>query len=50
VHPRPAKNPDAAWGSTRLDGRCKQRSNMVLEVVVLHKDRLKAELVPFGIL
>jgi hypothetical protein len=50
VHPRPAKNPSAAWGSTCPDGPCKERPNMVLEVVVLHRERSKAELAPFGIL
>jgi hypothetical protein len=50
VLPRPAKNPGATWGSTCLDGPCEQRPNMVLEVVVLHRERSKAELVPFGIL
>jgi hypothetical protein len=46
----PAKNPSAAWGSTCHDGPCKERPNMVLEVVVLHRGRSKVELVPFGIL
>jgi hypothetical protein len=50
VHPCPAKNPGAAWGSTCPDGPCKERPNMVLEVVVLHRERSKAELAPFGIL
>jgi hypothetical protein len=50
VHPRPVKNPGAAWGSTCLDGPCEQRPNMVLEVAVLHRERSKAELVLFGIL
>jgi hypothetical protein len=50
VHSRPAKNPGAAWGSTCHDGPCKERPNMVLEVAVLHRVRLKVELVPFGIL
>jgi hypothetical protein len=50
VHLRPTKNPGAAWGNTCLDGPCKERPNMVLEVAVLHRGRLKAELVPFGIL
>jgi hypothetical protein len=48
--PRPAKNPGAAWGSTCLDRPCEQRPNMVLEAGVLHRERPKAELVPFGIL
>jgi hypothetical protein len=38
VHPRPAKNPSAAWGSTCLDMPCKERPNMVLEVAVLHQE------------
>jgi hypothetical protein len=50
VHPRTAKNPGAGWGSTCLDGPCEQRPNMVLEVVVLHRERSKVELAPFGIL
>jgi hypothetical protein len=50
LHPRLAKNPGAAWGSTCLDKSCEERPNMVLEVAVLHRERLKAELVPFGIL
>jgi hypothetical protein len=50
LRPRPAKNPGAAWGSTCIDRPCEQRPNMVLEVVVLHRERLEAELVPFGIL
>jgi hypothetical protein len=50
LHPRPAKNPGAAWGSTCHDGPCKESPNMVLEVAVLHRERLKAELAPFGIL
>jgi hypothetical protein len=48
--PRPAKNPSATWGSTCLNRPCEQRPNMVLEAAVLHRGRLKAELVPFGIL
>jgi hypothetical protein len=48
--PRPAKNPGAAWGSTCLDRPCEERPNMVLEVAVLHRERSKVELVPFGIL
>jgi hypothetical protein len=44
------KNPGAAWGSTCHGGPCEERPNMVLEVVVLHRGRSKAELVPFGIL
>jgi hypothetical protein len=47
---RQVKNPGAAWGSTCLDRPCEQRPNMVLEVAVLHQERSKAELVPFGIL
>jgi hypothetical protein len=47
---RPVKNPDAAWGSTCLDRPCEHRPNMVFEVAVLHRERSKAELVPFGIL
>jgi hypothetical protein len=50
VPSRPAKNPGAAWGSTCHDGPCKERTNMVLEVAVLHQGRSKAELVPLGIL
>jgi hypothetical protein len=50
VHPRPAKNPGAAWGSTCLDRPCEKRPNMVLEVAGLHRERSKADLVPFGIL
>jgi hypothetical protein len=50
MHPRTAKNSGATWGSTCLDGPCKERSNMVSEVAVLHRERSKAELVPFGIL
>jgi hypothetical protein len=50
VLPRLAKNPGSAWGSTYLDGPCEQRPNMVLEVTVLHRERSKVELVPFGIL
>jgi hypothetical protein len=50
VLPRPTKNPGAAWGSTCLDRPCEERPNMVLEVVVLHQERSKAELAPFGIL
>jgi hypothetical protein len=50
VHPRPAKNLGAAWGSTCHNGPYKERPNMVLEVTVLHQERSKAELVPFGIL
>jgi hypothetical protein len=50
LHPRPAKNPGATWGNTCLDRPCEQRPNMVLEVAVLHRERSKAELVPFGIL
>jgi hypothetical protein len=46
----PAKNPGAGWGSTCLDRSREERPNMVLEVVVLHRDRSKVELVPFGIL
>jgi hypothetical protein len=37
VLPHQEKNPDAAW--------C-----MVLEVVVLHRERSRVELIPFGIL
>jgi hypothetical protein len=47
---RPAKNPGAAWGSTCLDRPYEKRPNMVLEVAMLHRERLKAELVPFWIL
>jgi hypothetical protein len=50
IRSRPAKNPGAAWGSTCHDRPYKERPNMVLEVVVLHRRRSKAELVPFGIL
>jgi hypothetical protein len=50
LRPRPAKNPGAAWGSTCLVRPCEQRPNMVLEVVVLHRERSEAELVHFGIL
>jgi hypothetical protein len=50
LRPRPVKNPGAAWGSTCLDRPCEKRPNMVLEVVVLHWGRPRAELVPFGIL
>jgi hypothetical protein len=50
MHPRPAKNLGAAWGSTCLNKPCEERPNMVLEVAVLHQERSKAELVPFGIL
>jgi hypothetical protein len=50
VHSRPAKNPGVASGSTCLDMPCEQRPNTVLEVAVLHRERSKAELVPFGIL
>jgi hypothetical protein len=50
IHPRPTKNPGAAWGSTCHDGPYKKRPNMVLEVAVLHRGRSKAELAPFGIL
>jgi hypothetical protein len=50
VHPSPMKNPGAAWGSTCLDGPCKEWPNMVSEVDVLHRGRSKAELVPFRIL
>jgi hypothetical protein len=50
LRPCPTKNPGAAWGSTCLDRPCEQRPNMVLEVPVLHRERSKAELVPFGIL
>jgi hypothetical protein len=50
LRPRPAKNPGAAWGSTCLDRPCEQRPNMVLVVVVLHRERSKAELVLFRIL
>jgi hypothetical protein len=48
LRPRPAKNSSAAWGSTCLDRPCEQRFNMVLEIAVLHRERSKAELVPFG--
>jgi hypothetical protein len=50
MHPHPAKNLGAAWGSTCLDRPHEERPNMVLEVAVLHRARLKRELVPFGIL
>jgi hypothetical protein len=50
VHPCPAKNPGAAWSSTCHDRPCKERPNMVLEVAVLHRERSKVELAPFGIL
>jgi hypothetical protein len=50
VHPRPAKNPGAAWGSTCHGEPCEERPNMVLEVTALHQGRSKPELVPFGIL
>jgi hypothetical protein len=50
VHPHLVKNPGAAWGSTCHDRPCKQRPNMVLEVAVLHRERSKEELAPFGIL
>jgi hypothetical protein len=50
VLPRPVKNSSAAWGSTCLDSPCERRPNMVLAVVVLHRERSKAELAPFGIL
>jgi hypothetical protein len=50
VLPRPVNNPGVAWGSTCLDRPCEHMPNMVLEVAVLHRERLKAELVPFGIL
>jgi hypothetical protein len=50
LRPRLVKNPSAAWGSTCLDRPCEQRPNMVMEVAVLHRERSKAELVPFGIL
>jgi hypothetical protein len=48
--PRPAKNLGAAWGSTCVDRPYEKMPNMVLEVVVLHQERSKVELVPFGIL
>jgi hypothetical protein len=50
LSPRPTENLGAAWGSTCLDGPCKQRPNMVLEAAVLHQERPKAEQIPFGIL
>jgi hypothetical protein len=50
VHSCPAKNPGAAWGCTCLDEPCEQRPNMVLEVAMLHQERSKAELIPFGIM
>jgi hypothetical protein len=50
VPSRPAKNPGAAWGSTCHYIPWKERPNMVLEVVVLHQGRSKAEMVPLGIL
>jgi hypothetical protein len=50
LHPRPAKNPGATWGSTCLFRHYEQRPNMVLEVAELHRERLEAELVPFEIL
>jgi hypothetical protein len=50
LRPRPVQNQGAAWGSTCLVQPCEKRPNMVLEVVVLHWERSKAELVPFGIL
>jgi hypothetical protein len=50
VLPHPAKNPGATWGSTCLDSLCEKKPNMVSEVTVLHQERSKVELVPFGIL
>jgi hypothetical protein len=50
VLPYQEKNPDAAWGSTCRDRSREERPNMVLEVAVLHRERSKVELVPFGIL
>jgi hypothetical protein len=38
------------WGPVGTHVSHKERPNMVLEVVVLHLERSKAELVPFGIL
>jgi hypothetical protein len=43
VPSHPAKNPGAAWGSTCHDGPCKLRPNMVLEVVVLHRERSRSK-------
>jgi hypothetical protein len=43
---RPGKNTGPAWGSTCPGRPCEERPNMVLEVVVLHQERSKAELVP----
>jgi hypothetical protein len=40
--PRPVKNPGATWGSAWLDRPCEQRPNMMLEGVVLRRDRPKA--------
>jgi hypothetical protein len=50
VLPHLVKNTGATWGSTCLDRSREERPNMVLEVVVLHRERSKAELFPFGIL
>jgi hypothetical protein len=50
LHPRPARNLGAAWGSTCLDRPCEQRSNVMLEITVLHRERLEVTLAQFGIL
>jgi hypothetical protein len=50
VPSHPAKNPGAAWGSTCHNRSCKERPNVVLEVAVLHRERSKARLTPFGML
>jgi hypothetical protein len=49
-HPRPVRNPDAAWGSTCLDRPCERRPEAMLEITVLHWERPEVILARFGIL
>jgi hypothetical protein len=50
LHPRPATNPDIAWGSTCLDRPCEQRPEAMLRVTMLWRERPEVKLARFGIL
>jgi hypothetical protein len=39
LHPHPARNPGAAWGSTCLDRPCEQRPEAMLGVTKLRRER-----------
>jgi hypothetical protein len=50
LHPRPARNPGAAWGSTCLDRSCERRPEAMLGISMLRRERSEVKLARFGIL